>query len=68
MDVKPDDLRDSLLLYAGENPDGTGDFISLVILNGGYELRIDSDAGKNQAFSFVIEPYELSNQFIWKSQ
>uniref|UniRef100_A0ABL0EJV2 Basement membrane-specific heparan sulfate proteoglycan core protein n=1 Tax=Rhodnius prolixus TaxID=13249 RepID=A0ABL0EJV2_RHOPR len=45
LDVKPDDLRDSLLLYAGENPDGTGDFISLVILNGGYELRIDSDAG-----------------------
>ncbi|KAK9500538.1 hypothetical protein O3M35_001785 [Rhynocoris fuscipes] len=45
LDVKPDDHSDGIILYAGENNDGSGNFISLVILNGGYELRVDSGSG-----------------------
>ena len=42
---KPKSLRNSVLMYAGQNADGSGDFTSLTIKEGRVELRYDTGSG-----------------------
>ena len=45
MKFKPKSLRDSVLMYAGQNADGSGDFTSLTIRDGRVEFRFDTGSG-----------------------
>ncbi|XP_014662216.1 PREDICTED: basement membrane-specific heparan sulfate proteoglycan core protein-like [Priapulus caudatus] len=45
MKVKPDLVDEGLLLYASQNKDGRGDFVSLTIRDGRIEFRFDSGSG-----------------------
>ena len=42
---KPKSVRDSVLVYAGQNADGSGDFTSLSIKEGRLEFRFDTGSG-----------------------
>ncbi len=42
---KPQSLRDSVLTFAGQNDDGSGDFTSLSIKEGRVEFRFDTGSG-----------------------
>jgi hypothetical protein len=51
--VKPDELSDALLFYAGENSLGTGDYMGVVIEDQRIAVKYDSGA-----FSFVIDMFQ----------
>lgn len=52
MKVKPSDVSDGILLYAGETEEGDGEFASLAIRNRHIEFRFDNGTGKFE-FQFV---------------
>ncbi|KAK2716784.1 hypothetical protein QYM36_007057, partial [Artemia franciscana] len=42
---KTNDLKDSVILYCGQNSDGQGDFVSIAIKDGHVEFRFDTGSG-----------------------
>ena len=44
--IKPHSLKDGLIMYCSERPDGYEDFASVALKNGFLEFRFDTGSGK----------------------
>ena len=57
IEFKPYSLRDGIIVYEGNNRDGSGDFMSIIQKDGYLEFRFDTGSGKflfSHAFCFQV--------------
>lgn len=45
MKIKPEDLKDGIFMYCGNDDDGLRDFVSLAVKDGGIEFKYNNDSG-----------------------
>ena len=50
IEFKPYSLRDGIIVYEGNNRDGSGDFMSIIQKDGYLEFRFDTGSGKFHLF------------------
>ena len=60
LEFKPQTLSDGIILYEGNDRDGTGDFMSLVQKDGYLEFRFDTGSGK---FHILLKLLEVNSEW-----
>ena len=45
MEFKPQSLDNGIILYSGQNTDGSGDYVTLALRNGYLEFRYNTGSG-----------------------
>jgi dystroglycan 1 len=68
LEIKPQSLDDGLVLYSGQNEDGSGDYVVILMKDGYLEFRYNAGSGSTVLFYFhSLELYLKINFLLMKN-